>query len=127
MSIRGKFLRGLALAGSLAFGCAAPAIAGDYDGVWTVSELPGHYYMVRENNGMLLLVHLGDDWEAFIGALAGGTATVTTLIADVNLSATVQFSSASRASVHVTSCTPTSSAHYCVMPTGTTAVATKIF
>jgi hypothetical protein len=127
MHIGKKILRTAALTCTLALAHAKPALAGDFDGVWTVSELPGHYYMVRENNGMLLLVHLGDDWEAFLGALAGSTATVTTLIANVNLSATVQFSSTSRATVHVTSCTPVSSAHYCAMPTGTTAVATKIF
>lgn len=127
MHMGGKLLRSLALACSLVLGGTATAAAGDYDGVWTVSELPGHYYMVRENSGMLLLVHLGDDWEAFIGGLAGGVATVTTLIADVNLSATVQFSSASRATVHVTACTPTSSEHYCAMPAGTIATATKIF
>lgn len=127
MRIGGKLLRGFTLACGLGLAGIAPAQAGDYDGVWTVSELPGHYYMVRENNGMLLLVHLGNEWEAFIGAKVGLVATVTTLIADVNLRATVQFSSAGSATVHVESCTPTASGAYCSMPTGTTAVATKIF
>lgn len=127
MHIGKKILRAAALTCTIGLASTMPALAGDHDGVWTVAELPGHYYMVRENNGMLLLAHLGDDWEAFIGTISGGVATVTTLIADVNLSATLQFSSASRATVHVNSCTPTSGNATCSLPTGTTAVATKIF
>lgn len=127
MRLTKNLLRGIALTCGLGLAGIAPAATNDYDGAWIVDELPGHYYMVRVNSGTLLFVHLGDDWEVFIGPLVGQTATFSNLIADVNLRGTLRFTSESTATVQIESCTPNTASASCALPAGATGTARKIF
>ena len=119
-----------ALVGGL-FVCAAAvssmAVAGGtYDGAWTITGLPNSYFIVYQNGDQILAVELLADksWDAYLGTLSGSSATFTSLIASVNLNATVTFSSATTATLRVNSCSPS---YDCSLPAGTQTTINKIF
>jgi hypothetical protein len=125
-----RFTKNLLRVVALVCGLTASSMAlavNDYDGAWVVDELPGHYFMMRENNGALLFVHLGNEWEVFIGPLVGQTATFSNLMADVDLQGSLQFTSETTATVHISACSPRTAQASCALPAGSTAVARKIF
>lgn len=118
------------IAGSL-FVCAtvASSIAsagGTYDGAWTITGLPNSYFIVYQNSNQILAVELYADksWDAYLGTLSGASATFTSLIASVNLNATVTFTSATTANLRINSCSPSYS---CSLPAGTQTTINKIF
>lgn len=131
MNIFSLFSMRKALACSV-FVCATTASSvvmagGTYDGAWTIAGLPNSYFIVYQNGNQILATELYADktWDAYFGTLAGATATFTSLIASVNLNATVTFTSATTATLRINSCSPITS--YCSLPAGTQTTINKIF
>ncbi len=126
----GRMFKTLAGGAVLAFSAitSPPALAtGTYDGAWTITGLPNSYFIVYQNGVQILAVELSADksWDAYMGTLSGSTATFSSLIASVNLNATVTFSSANAATLTINSCVPVSAP--CILPAGTRTTINKIF
>lgn len=106
----------------------APAIAGDYDGVWIFDDQStSDYYLVTQNGGTLLLVGVYaamDGWDAFVGSIGTGTqAQMRTLLSPDGTQAvfTLTFTSPTRAQMVLQSC------NACDLPLATELSLVKIF
>ena len=127
-----NYLRGLAFAGGVLLSLNV-AIAGDYDGVWTLStgtEADQDYFILYQNGSTLLLVNnYGelDGWEAWTGQFSTpDSVTVSTIISDDGTATVVSinFTSLTTATITLDSCNPASA---CDIPIGVPIPANKIF
>lgn len=104
------------------------ASAQEYTGIWRAELDTGTFVQVTQKGQSMVIAALSSDgtWEAYLGTLSGGTASVATVIGFVNTSLTVRFVSPTRAIARINSCTP--SVYYvCRFPAGTEITYNKIF
>ena len=85
---------------------AAPADAGDYDGLWYTPVMPGQFFMIRNSDTIILGVGLDlvGGSELFVGTLNGNTGTATDLQEGYDATLNFQFSSSTSCTVTLTSC-----------------------
>ena len=100
-----------ALANSIARADAAatptPLAVADIDGIWAiqnasaVQQQVASYFSIRASaTGLLVIIRLGtSDWQAFVTALAGNSATVTTVTTQAINSWRIDFASAQQATI----------------------------
>lgn len=103
--------------------------SGVYDGIWLIKYKGTDigYASIHENGQQLVFVTLtpDTDWEALYGTRVDNKATLSTIIAKVNASIAIVFSSSTELSFTQTSCTPKEES--CNFPKGASFSAVKLF
>lgn len=102
--------------------------AGLYDGIWQI--IPGTYISVhqRDNELAIILVEVGEEWNALAGTISGNAATVTSAAGPMQATARITFNSATSATVVLITCSdPTSPNPACAFPNGVPIPVTKVF
>jgi voltage-gated potassium channel Kch len=104
------------------------AFAQEYTGIWRAEADGNAFVQVTQRGQSMVIAALSADgtWEAYLGTIAGSTASVATVIGFVNTSLTVRFVSPTRAIARITSCAP-SALYACRFPAGTEIAYNKIF
>jgi hypothetical protein len=103
-------------------------LAQEYTGIWRAEADGNSFVQVTQKGQSMVIAALASDgsWEAYLGTIANGTASVATVIGYVNTSLTVRFVSPTRAVARINSCTP-SALYFCRFPAGTEITYNKIF
>lgn len=100
---------------------------GIYDGIWQTSD--STYSTVNQNGNTIIVVGLDlieGDFAVSTGTLIGNEVILTSVIGNAQVTSRAVLTSLTTATFTLLSCVP-NPGYICVIPIGTTALATKVF